>query len=133
MLRKEWQYYASKARKIAKHIKTGAEENRDGTRWSKIIDVQDINATAALNKKFAKDGSRASVHTYWGGKQEIATTHTDGSKGLFQTNGECQSTNNPMDIEVAQYMNNSKNESKNMNKKLIRLTESDHWTDCYME
>ena len=48
--------------------------------------------------------SRASVHTYWGGKQEIATTHTDGSKGLFQTNGECQSTNNPMDIEVAQYM-----------------------------
>lgn len=37
MLRKEWQYYASKARKIAKHIKTGAEENRDSTRWSNFF------------------------------------------------------------------------------------------------
>lgn len=39
MLRKQWQEYASKARKIAKHIVTGAEVSSDGTRWSKVIDV----------------------------------------------------------------------------------------------
>ena len=130
MLRKQWQDYASKARKIAKHIITGDEINREnGTRWSKIIDTLDVYATAALNGKYAKDGSISSIHTYWGGNQEIATEHKDGSRGLFQINGVRQSSNNAMDIEVEEYMNNI-NENKNyknnnMKKQLVRLTEGD--------
>ena len=106
------QDYASKARKIAKHVITGDEINREnGTRWSKIIDTLDVYATAALNGKYAKDGSISSIHTYWGGNQEIATEHKDGSRGLFQINGVRQSSNNAMDIEVEEYMNNI-NENK---------------------
>lgn len=45
---------------------------------------------------------------------------------MFRTNGSCESTNNPMDIEVKEYINNlGENKQYNMNKKLIRLTESD--------
>lgn len=82
-------------------------------------------ATDALNLKYSKQRSKSSVHTYQGGRQEISTQHADGSEGLFKSNGEFHPTNNPMDIEVKEYMNNTKNESKNMDKKLIRLTESD--------
>lgn len=82
ILRKQWNEYASKARDIAKHIVTSAEESRE--------------------------------------------THADGSNGIFRTNGSCESTNNPMDIEVKEYINNlGENKQYNMNKKLIRLTESD--------
>ena len=88
-------------------------------------------ATDALNLKYSKQRSKSSVHTYKGGRQEISTQHADGSEGLFKSNGEFQPTNNPMDIEVEEYMNNNLDENKqykantNMNKKLIRLTESD--------
>lgn len=68
-------------------------------------------ATAALNDKFAKYGSISSVHTYWGGNQEIATEHKDGSRGLFQIHGVRQSTINAMDIEVEGYVDNI-NENK---------------------
>lgn len=125
MLRKQWQEYALKARQIAKRIVSGDEVNKDGVRLTVVTDKLDIYATEALNRKYSKSGSKASVHTYAGGIQEISTQHADGSEGLFKSNGECQSTNNPMDIEVKEYMNNSKNESKNMNKKLIKLTEAD--------
>lgn len=127
MLRKQWNEYASKARDIAKHIVTGAEESREThARWSKVIDYLDVLATSALNEKYANDGSKSSIHTYWGGNQEIATEHADGSNGIFRTNGSCESTNNPMDIEVKEYINNlGENKQYNMNKKLIRLTESD--------
>lgn len=127
MLRKQWNEYASKARDIAKHIVTGAEESREThARWSKVIDYLDVLATSALNEKYANDGSKSNIHTYWGGNQEIATEHADGSNGIFRTNGSCESTNNPMDIEVKEYINNlGENKQYNMNKKLIRLTESD--------
>ena len=127
MLRKQWNEYASRARDIAKHIVTGAEESRKThVRWSKVIDYLDVLATSALNEKYANDGSKSNIHTYWGGNQEIATEHADGSNGIFRTNGSCESTNNPMDIEVKEYINNlGENKQYNMNKKLIRLTESD--------
>lgn len=125
MLRKQWQEYALKAKQIAKHIVTGLEQDKNGVRLIQIVYGLDMYATDALNLKYSKQRSKSSVHTYQGGIQEISTQHADGSEGLFKSNGECQSTNNPMDIEVKEYMNNSKNESKNMNKKLIRLTESD--------
>ncbi len=125
MLRKQWQDYALKAKQIAKHIVTGLEQDKNGVRLIQIVYGLDMYATDALNLKYSKQRSKSSVHTYQGGRQEISTQHADGSEGLFKSNGECQSTNNPMDIEVKEYMNNSKNESKNMNKKLIRLTESD--------
>ena len=106
MLRKQWNEYASKARDIAKHIVTGAEESREThARWSKVIDYLDVLATSALNEKYANDGSKSNIHTYWGGNQEIATEHADGSNGIFRTNGSCESTNNPMDIEVKEYIN----------------------------
>ena len=125
MLRKQWQDYALKAKQIAKHIVTGLEQDKNGVRLVQIVYGLDMYATDALNLKYSKQRSKSSVHTYQGGIQEISTQHADGSEGLFKSNGECQSTNNPMDIEVKEYMNNSKNESKNMNKKLIRLTEND--------
>ena len=126
MLRKQWQEYALKARQIAKRIVSGDEVNKDGVRLIVVTDKLDIYATEALNRKFSRNGSKASVHTYAGGVQEIATQHTDGSNGLFRSNGECQSTNNPIDIEVKEYMNNlEENKQYNNMKKLIRLTESD--------
>ena len=125
MLRKQWQEYALKAKQIAKHIVTGLEQDKKGVRLIQIVYGLDMYATDALNLKYSKQRSKSSVHTYQGGRQEITTQHADGSEGLFKSNGEFHSTNNPMDIEVKEYMNNSKNESKNMNKKLIRLTESD--------
>lgn len=88
-------------------------------------------ATDALNLKYSKQRSKSSVHTYQGGRQEISTQHADGSEGLFKSNGEFQPTNNSMDTEVEEYMNNNIDENKqyntnrNMNKKLIRLTEND--------
>lgn len=88
-------------------------------------------ATDALNLKYSKQRSKSSVHTYQGGRQEISTQHADGSEGLFKSNGEFQSTNNSMDTEIKEYMNNNLDKNKqyntnrNMNKKLIRLTEND--------
>ena len=65
ILRKQWNEYASKARDIAKHIVTGAEESREThARWSKVIDYLDVLATSALNEKYANDGSKSSIHTY---------------------------------------------------------------------
>ena len=131
MLRKQWQDYALKAKQIAKHIVTGLEQNKKGVRLVHIVYGLDMYATYALNLKYSKQRSKSSVHTYQGGRQEISTQHADGSEGLFKSNGEFQPTNNPMDIEVEEYMNNNLDENKqykantNMNKKLIRLTESD--------
>ena len=88
-------------------------------------------ATDVLNLKYSKQRSKSSVHTYQGGRQEISTQHADGSEGLFKSNGEFQSTNNSMDTEIKEYMNNNLDKNKqyntnrNMNKKLIRLTEND--------
>ena len=131
MLRKQWQDYALKAKQIAKHIVTGLEQDKNGVRLIQIVYGLDMYATDALNLKYSKQRSKSSVHTYQGGRQEISTQHADGSEGLFKSNGEFQPTNNPMDIEVEEYMNNNLDENKqykantNMNKKLIRLTESD--------
>ena len=131
MLRKQWQDYALKAKQIAKHIVTGLEQNKKGVRLVHIVYGLDMYATDALNLKYSKQRSKSSVHTYQGGRQEISTQHADGSEGLFKSNGEFHPTNNPMDIEVEEYMNNNLDENKqykantNMNKKLIRLTESD--------
>ena len=131
MLRKRWQDYASKARNIAKHIINSDEINQENdTKWSKIINILDVYATAVLNDKYVKDGSISSIHTYWGGNQEIATVHKDGSHGLFQIHGIRQSSNNAMDIEVEEYMNNiNENKkyktNKKMKKQVIRLTESE--------
>ena len=131
MLRKQWQDYALKAKQIAKHIVTGLEQNKKGVRLVHIVYGLDMYATDALNLKYSKQRSKSSVHTYQGGRQEISTQHADGSEGLFKSNGEFQPTNNPMDIEVEEYMNNNLDENKqyktyrNMNKKLIRLTEQD--------
>ena len=131
MLRKQWQDYALKAKQIAKHIITGLEQNKKGIRLVHIVYGLDMYATDALNLKYSKQRSKSSVHTYQGGRQEISTQHADGSEGLFKSNGEFQSSNNPMDTEVKEYMNNNLDENKqyntnrNMNKKLIRLTEQD--------
>ena len=131
MLRKQWQDYALKAKQIAKHIVTGLEQNKKGVRLIQIVYGLDMYATDALNLKYSKQRSKSSVHTYQGGRQEISTQHADGSEGLFKSNGEFQPTNNPMDTEVEEYMNNNLDENKqykintNMNKKLIRLTEAD--------
>ncbi len=131
MLRKQWQDYALKAKQIAKHIVTGLEQNKKGVRLIQIVYGLDMYATDALNLKYSKQRSKSSVHTYQGGRQEISTQHADGSEGLFKSNGEFQPTNNPMDTEVEEYMNNNIDENKqyktyrNMNKKLIRLTEQD--------
>ena len=131
MLRKQWQDYALKAKQIAKHITTGLEQNKKGVRLVHIVYGLDMYATDALNLKYSKQRSKSSVHTYQGGRQEISTQHADGSEGLFKSNGEFQSSNNPMDTEVKEYMNNNLDENKqyntnrNMNKKLIRLTEQD--------
>ena len=131
MLRKQWQDYALKAKQIAKHIVTSLEQDKKGVRLVHIVYELDMYATDALNLKYSKQRSKSSVHTYQGGRQEISTQHADGSEGLFKSNGEFQPTNNPMDIEVEEYMNNNLDENKqykantNMNKKLIRLTESD--------
>ena len=131
MLRKQWQDYALKATQIAKHIITGLEQNKKGVRLVHIVYGLDMYATDALNLKYSKQRSKSSVHTYQGGRQEISTQHADGSEGLFKSNGEFQSSNNPMDTEVKEYMNNNLDENKqyntnrNMNKKLIRLTEQD--------
>lgn len=131
MLKKQWQDYALKAKQIAKHIITGLEQNKKGVRLVHIVYGLDMYATDALNLKYSKQRSKSSVHTYQGGRQEISTQHADGSEGLFKSNGEFQSSNNPMDTEVKEYMNNNLDENKqyntnrNMNKKLIRLTEQD--------
>lgn len=131
MLKKQWQDYALKAKQIAKHIITGLEQNKKGVRLVHIVYGLDMYATDALNLKYSKQRSKSSVHTYQGGRQEISTQHADGSEGLFKSNGEFQSTNNSMDTEVGEYMNNNLDENKqyntnrNMNKKLIRLTEQD--------
>lgn len=56
----------------------------------KVIDTLDVYATVVLNDKFAKDGNH----------------------GLFQIDGARQSSNNAMDIEVEEYINNTnKNKS----------------------
>ena len=131
MLRKQWQDYALKAKQIAKHIITGLEQNKKGIRLVHIVYGLDMYATDALNLKYSKQRSKSSVHTYQGGRQEISTQHADGSEGLFKSNGEFQSSNNPMDTEVEEYMNDNLDENKqyntnrNMNKKLIKLTEND--------
>ena len=131
MLKKHWQDDALKAKQIAKHIITGLEQNKKGVRLVHIVYGLDMYATDALNLKYSKQRSKSSVHTYQGGRQEISTQHADGSEGLFKSNGEFQSTNNSMDTEIKEYMNNNLDENKqyntnrNMNKKLIRLTEQD--------
>ena len=131
MLRKQWQDYALKAKQIAKHIITGLEQNKKGVRLVHIVYGLDMYATDALNLKYSKQRSKSSVHTYQGGRQEISTQHADGSEGLFKSNGEFQPSNNPMDTEVEEYMNDNLDENKqyntnrNMNKKLIKLTEND--------
>lgn len=112
MLRKQWQDYALKAKQIAKHIVTGLEQDKNGVRLIQIVYGLDMYATDALNIKYSKQRSKSSVHTYQGGRQEISTQHADGSEGLFKSNGEFHPTNNPMDTEVKEYMNNNLDENK---------------------
>ena len=129
-----WTHYALLARKFARNIETGDEELPDGTRLDKARDIQDINASTALSRKYSQVGSKAVIHTYKGGSQEIHSYHTDGSEGLFVTNGNCNGTRNQMDIEIEQYVKNNLDENKIRNKKRItedmkrtnkvRLTES---------
>ena len=95
---------AAKARKIAKNIVTGEEEYK-GTRLTAIVYRLDTFATDALNRKYARQGSQASIHTEWGGYQTIDSIHEDGSEGHFDTDGKCESSDNAMDIEIMMYIN----------------------------
>ena len=104
-MRYTWDYYANLAKQIAKRIVTGDEVNKDGVRLIQVVYKQDMYATDALNKKYARVGSKASIHTYAGGIQEIATEHSDGSQGLFKSNGQYQPTENNMDKEILNYVN----------------------------
>ena len=103
-MRYTWDYYANLAKQIAKRIVTGDEVNKDGVRLIQVVYKQDMYATDALNKKYARVGSKASIHTYAGGIQEIATEHSDGSQGLFKSNGQYQPTENNMDKEILNYV-----------------------------
>lgn len=118
-----WIYYAKLARKLARRVVTGDEVMKDGTRVLKAIDIQDIYATDTLNDQYSNVGSKATVHTWPGGRQEIHTRHADGSEGLFNTDGELQGTSNAMDVEVEKYMTGNLGESIQRIK--IRITESD--------
>ena len=118
-----WIYYAKLARKLARRVVTGDEVMKDGTRVLKAIDIQDIYATDTLNGQYSNVGSKATVHTWPGGRQEIHTRHADGSEGLFNTDGELQGTSNAMDVEVEKYMTGNLGESIQRIK--IRITESD--------
>ena len=101
---KQWDKLAAKARKIAKNIVTGEEEYK-GTRLTAIVYRLDTFATDALNRKYARQGSQASIHTEWGGYQTIDSIHEDGSEGHFDTDGKCESSDNAMDIEIMIYIN----------------------------
>ena len=101
---KQWDKLAAKARKIAKNIVTGEEEYK-GTRLTAIVYRLDTFATDALNRKYARQGSQASIHTEWGGYQTIDSIHEDGSEGHFDTDGKCESSDNAMDIEIMMYIN----------------------------
>ena len=101
---KQWDKLAAKARKIAKNIVTGEEEYK-GTRLTAIVYRLDTFATDALNRKYARQGSQASIHTEWGGYQTIDSIHEDGSEGHFDTDGKCESSDNAMDIEIKMYIN----------------------------
>ncbi|MCF0117702.1 MAG: hypothetical protein HUJ61_06635 [Bacilli bacterium] len=131
----DWEHYASLAKTIAKRIVTGEEINQDGVRLVQIVYKQDMYATDALNMRYRKYGSKASVHTYNGGQQEISTEHADGTNGLFKSNGQYHSTQNIMDNEIKNYMNKNLDESTKMLKKVI-ITESDLFKivkECIME
>ena len=91
-MRYTWDYYANRAKQIAKRIVTGDEVNKDGVRLIQIVYKQDMYATDALNMKYARASSKASVHTYAGGMQEITTEHSDGTQGLFKSDGQYQPT-----------------------------------------
>ena len=100
----QWDKLAAKARKIAKNIVTGEEEYK-GTRLTAIVYRLDTFATDALNRKYARQGSQASIHTEWGGYQTIDSIHEDGSEGHFDTDGKCESSDNAMDIEIKMFIN----------------------------
>ena len=122
-MRYTWDYYANRAKQIAKRIVTGDEVNKDGVRLIQIVYKQDMYATDALNMKYARASSKASVHTYAGGMQEITTEHSDGTQGLFKSDGQYQPTENNMDKEILNYMKKNLGESTHY-KNRIRLTES---------
>lgn len=118
----DWTHYAKLSIKFAKRINTGDETLPDGNRLNKVCDIQDINATAALNRKYAKAGSYCTIHTdIYSGIQEIHTFHSDGSEGIFTTNGKCQGTKNAIDNEVEQYIRGNLGESAKNNK--VKLSE----------
>ncbi len=81
---KQWDKLAAKARKIAKNIVTGEEEYK-GTRLTAIVYRLDTFATDALNRKYARQGSQASIHTEWEGiKRLILFTKTAAKDILTQ-------------------------------------------------
>ena len=102
---KSWQQLAAKARVIAQSIINGDEEDNKGERLIHVVYRLDIFASDVLNKKYSKSGSKGCIHTYAGGTQVITTEHTDGSEGTFNTDGDCNPTENPMDMEIVAYIN----------------------------
>ena len=105
MRNKSWQELAAKARNIATRIANRDEENKNRDRLLHIVYRLDIFATKSLNKKYSQSGSIGIIYTYAGGTQVISTRHADGAEGLFSTDGKCNPTDNPMDIEVDAYIN----------------------------
>lgn len=81
---KQWNELAYKAKTLAKKIITGDKTNKKGERLTYVVDRLDIFASNALNRKYSNVGSIASIHTYPGGNQVVATMHPDGSKGMFK-------------------------------------------------
>jgi hypothetical protein len=124
MSNKTWQQLAAKAKEIAKRIINGDEEDYKGERLIHIVERLDIFASDVLNKKYANNGSVGSIHTYAGGNQVINTKHSDGSEGSFNSNGNNNPTNNPMDVEIEDYINRTLDESRIMKKNTIKLNES---------
>ena len=115
---KQWNVNAATAKQIAQRIVTGEEENKQGIRLVHVVYRLDTFATDALNMKYSEYGSQASIHTNPGGNQTIDTRHADGSEGHFNSNGNNTPTENAMDIEIENYMNNHLDESKKMTKKI---------------
>ena len=126
MANRTWQELAAKAKEIAKKIISGEETNSKGERLLHIVYRFDTFASDSLNQNFADSGSIASIHTYQGGNQVITTKHSDGSEGTFNSNGEINPTDAPMDMEVNDYINKNLDESnmKTNKRNVVRLTES---------
>ena len=115
---KSWDANAATAKQIAQRIVTGEEKNKQGIRLVHVVYRLDTFATDALNRKYSKYGSQASIHTNPGGNQTIDTRHADGNEGHFNSNGNNTPANKAMDIEIENYMNNHLDESKKMTKKI---------------